>query len=186
VVVAEDDQGGIPGWEASKGFGERDRAFWVVPIQLGGTLSPEHLAHAAETFPPPVGDRHVQRDAVEPRLRGGLGLPPTPRFVGADERLLGALLGGPWVAEDPGEREEDPVVAVPEQPVEILPDPRSVGWAVFLHPYQASARGPSSERAISRPPGSQLARTTVIACPPRHRHTGMESRILHDIMSAIT
>ena len=128
------------------------------PLSSGGTLSPEHLAQAAETLPSPVGDGHVQRDAVYPRLGRGLGLPPTPRRVGADERLLGALLGGARVAKDPGEREQDPVVAVPEQPVEVLPDARSVGRTVFPHLYQSSARGPFRESQTAAgergPPGA--------------------------------
>src|SRR5215204_2041997 len=133
VVVAENDQGGVRRSKASEGIGERDGARRVVAVHFGRTRSPEQLADAAEALPPSMGNRDVQRDAVDPGLGRDLRLPATPRAVGAKERLLGAVLRRGAITEHPREHEEDPVVAVAEQPVEVLPDPRSVGRALALH-----------------------------------------------------
>jgi hypothetical protein len=92
---------------------------------------------------------------VDPRLGGSLRFPPAPRPVGADERLLGALLGSPCVAQDPGEGEEDSPVAIPEQLVEVLRDSRSVGRSL-----PASALGIGS-RACEGKAGSWVARSTL-------------------------
>src|SRR5215208_5882349 len=113
VVVAENDHGGVRRSKASEGIGERDGARRVVPVQFRRTRSLEQLAHAAEALTPSIGDRDVQRNAVDPGLGWDLRLPATPRTVGAKERLLDAVLGRRAITEDPRKHEEDPVVAVP-------------------------------------------------------------------------
>src|SRR5512132_404670 len=147
VVVSKNDEGGIARWKAPERIGERHRSLGIVPVELGATPSPEHLAHPAQTFPSPVGARHVERDAVDPRFGRRLGFPAAPRSIGADESLLSALLGGRRVAADPGEREEDPLVAVAEQPVEVLPLPWSVRRTVFPHLDGIGLRGFEGKRA---------------------------------------
>lgn len=126
--MAKDDESGILGWQAPERVGEDDalfRPFFVLRRRPG---SPHGVAERADLVPPPLRDRHVQRDAMEPGLGRGVGLPSVPCSVGSNERLLRALLGLVPIPEDADERLEDPVIAVPEEAVEIL----SNAWAVVL------------------------------------------------------
>jgi hypothetical protein len=86
----------------------------------GGPAEPaDDLTGLPETLVPAVGDRDVDGDPVQPRLRRRVGTPRLPALVGALECILGAVFGRRLIPQQRDQGAKDPPVRVPVQALEI-------------------------------------------------------------------
>ena len=100
---------------------------------MGGIRGERRLAEATQQLgdrpqagAPPVRDRPVDRDAVDPRFGRGVGAPALPRLERLDESVLGAVLGFVGVAKDRGKSSVDTRIRASVEAIEVLSRARLV------------------------------------------------------------
>src|SRR5207247_2961001 len=122
VIVAEDDRGRQLGRDPAQGSQQVGSGGLVRRVggRGGAAQAAQHLADRAQFDAAPVGERAVDRDAVDPRFGGRVGAPARPGLEGLDEGVLGAVLGGFGVGQDRREGTEDAWVSGLVEAVEVV------------------------------------------------------------------
>src|SRR5258708_20881465 len=90
----------------------------------------QQLGDRPQAGTPPVRDRPVDRDAVDPCFGRGVGAPALPRLERLDESVLGAVLSFVGVAKDRGKSSVDTRIRASVEAIEVL----ARAWLVRLLP----------------------------------------------------
>src|SRR5260370_9679482 len=90
----------------------------------------QQLGDRPQAGTPPVRDRPVDRDAVDPCFGRGVGAPALPRLERLDESVLGAVLSFVGVAKDRGKISVDTRIRAPVKAIQCL----ARSWLVRLLP----------------------------------------------------
>src|SRR5579859_6343865 len=122
VVVAEDEIRGHARRQRGEGRDEvrHGGGFAGVGAGAGPSQPSENLTDRPQLRAPPVGDRGVDRDLVEPSFRRALRPETRPRPPRLDEGLLHAVLGRRRIAGDRVQGPQQPRVVLAVEAIEVV------------------------------------------------------------------
>jgi hypothetical protein len=112
VVVAQDQGRRLLGRQLAQGSNQVGLLSQCrgVGRRGGAAEAADDLAGLPEVLVPPIRDRDVDGNPVQPGLCRGLGTPRLPALVGALEGILGAVLGGRAIPQQGDQGAQDPPV----------------------------------------------------------------------------